>query len=43
MPGNKHRSQYKKKRRGFYGVRVQEKNSTTDGDLVKENNMVASL
>ena len=42
MPGNKHRSQYKK-RRGFYGVRAQEKNRTTDSDLVKESNMAASV
>ena len=42
MPGNKPRSQYKKKGRGFYGVRPQEKNRTTDSDVVKENNMAAS-
>ena len=43
MPGNKSRSQYKKKRSGFYGVRPQEKNRTTDSDVVEENNMAASL
>ena len=43
MPGNTPRSQYKKKRRGFYGVRPQEKNRTTDSDMVKENNMAASV
>ena len=30
MPRNKPRSQYKKKRSGFYGERSQEKNRTTD-------------
>ena len=43
MPGNKPRSQYKKKRWDFYGVRPQEKNRPTDSDVVKVNNMAASL
>ena len=43
MPGNKPRSQHKKKRRGFYGVRPQEKNRATDSDVVKEKNMAPSL
>ena len=43
MPGNKPRSQHKKKRRGFYGVTPQEKNRATDSDVVKEKDMAASL
>ena len=43
MPDNKPRSQYKKKRRGFCGVISQEMNRTTDSDVVKENNMAATL
>ena len=43
MPGNKPRSQYRKKWRGFYVVRPPEKNRTTDSDVVKENNMAASV
>ena len=43
MPGNKPRRQYKKKRRGFYGVGPQEKNRTSCSDMVKESNMAASL
>ena len=36
MPGNKPRSQYKKRRRDLHGVRPQEKNRTTDSDVVKK-------
>ena len=36
MPGNKPRSQYKKRRRDLRGVRPQEKNRTTDSDVVKK-------
>ena len=43
MSGNKPRSQYKKKRRRFYGLRPQGKNRATDSDVVKENNMAAFL
>ena len=43
MPGNKPKRQYKKKRRGFYGVIPQEKNRTIDSDVVKESNMADSL
>ena len=43
MLGNKPRSPCKKKLSGFYGVRTQEKNRTTNSDVVKENNMATSL
>ena len=43
MPGYKPRSQYMKKRRGFYGVTPQEINRTTDSDMVKKNKMATSL
>ena len=35
MPSSKPRSQYKKTRRGFYGVRPPKKNRTTDSAVVK--------
>ena len=39
MPGNKHRSSYKRKRKGFYGVRPQERDREVNTQRTEQSNM----
>ena len=43
MPGNKPRSQYKKKQSGFMVKILKKRTELLTVDMVKENNMAASL